>query len=603
MQLFYPILYVVHEGLGIPQYKEIFLTLFQIFGYDRIVKDCVFSFDHADAILGGYILARGIQERKASNEASDIDSLSARECVDYAENVRLCFFHFQKRLREFLKDVDAGDGVVEQATSLASELRRVAKSSHSMQDEYFVQAQRKFVDSVKPFDKRDTWLSWWMHSNHGLHWICTFDVGDGQVRRRAHATTNAVESQHRVIKYDFDIVGLPLVRLLQALLDSQNVRDAQYRIALQGARLHDRRKTQPSRSFTDRQHKKLNKRSDVVSVGGDAPRTERELNKALSSSKQKRRRISATTSGFTTELPLMTWKDNSCPVDAFLPLLGLYCDRMTVMRTDTNHAGESTMTRGATLDPRVLRELLVDAVQRYRAVMSINDVDASQHLSSIRDEVRGIFYRPAGLTERQGMLEFSAADRWLRAVCNCLAHTRVDAAGDEGAIEGVHPDVHMSPASTEIGEVRVLSSMIPSRAGEGEVSRISQRMSSSPMMCVEFYVYEGGRLMEHVERYHNVRVPWTIHGHHLIGTIESSGAHFRTRVIVHEGLCTVDIDRKRLKSGVYIADALQNQWERLGPVNIGEDNDARKHLDWFPAFMRGKRRAFYPVFLMYARIE
>ena len=57
-----------------------------------------------------------------------------------------------------------------------------------------------------------------------------------------------------------------------------------------------------------------------------------------------------------------------------------------------------------------------------------------------------------------------------------------------------------------------------------------------------------------------------------------------------------------MREGVYIADAMRGQCERVSAVAVGDDNDARSSLNWFPK-KRGRRRDFYPVLLVYARIE
>lgn len=73
----------------------------------------------------------------------------------------------------------------------------------------FQHAQTVFFEALTTISGYAEWHSWWVLSDEGAHWFLLFDVGPRTARHNFLSTTNASESQHRVVKHDFTLVNVP----------------------------------------------------------------------------------------------------------------------------------------------------------------------------------------------------------------------------------------------------------------------------------------------------------------------------------------------------------------------------------------------------------
>jgi hypothetical protein len=197
LNVFVPIFAAFVDGESDDEFEWIFSELFDVFGVPGERGILGFTMDFSDAQRRGY--ERAYASRCPPQLSKD----------DALLHVRFCWFHFMNGINK----LGHRGRSTQDAVAAAQHLQQIGIAGGF--------GTREFVDATAQLETHlrgtcaaktfDGWISWWKHGSRGVHWRCTFDVGGDSVRGRLESTSNAVESQHRVVKHDEGITKLNLL--------------------------------------------------------------------------------------------------------------------------------------------------------------------------------------------------------------------------------------------------------------------------------------------------------------------------------------------------------------------------------------------------------
>jgi len=574
---FFPVFYTLHRRLNADLYRCIFREFFKIFGLPGTTGGFSgVSIDFSDAILKGYALAA--LELKGVIDAT-VDSLDGLdEDVKGALGVvRACEFHFKKNLLEFLRSSGTDDNLQVKVFAQANRMLESAVEV-GMSGKAFKTAEEAFFASLRRLDGYDDWCSWWVHGSNGQHWRCLFDVGPETDRAALHSTTNASESQNRVVKFDHELVRVSQ-DALELLMKMQDEKDNQYQLALRGNRPSGPRKSvgsrDPAAAKVTKFAKQRGKRKEWDQGPPKTPGQYKAANKPKSSSTYK--------ALVSKSFPLWKWKANSCAFDAVLFALfsavriipASLSSRVALDARPHHH------TRAVAHSKSALRSLVPVVIERLGSVWGTNGDDVENELGCIRDDFRQHAASAAGMSKKDGMGAFASAASILYQVVNAY---------------------HLGEADALLGctgrEALQVADMVGIKSLEECMTR--QVDERALFLFFEFIVWGDRVRVAGLAKLDDVRVPLNLTigdmEFRFAACIDYNGSHFRSHLISGPGL-TMQMKRATLLPGVYLADPFsKRRAERTGDVPT-TDGELKAVLPKF----RGS--GFVPTIFLYARVK
>jgi len=385
--------------------------------------------DFADSITSGFV--------QASREYLSLHPDESITDANPMAYVRMCCFHFMKNLVAFLRSGVESDEHQTLILSYAKLMLEMATTfgNTSLQ---FKKAEGQFLREMQKIAGFDGWHAWWKLNNDGIHWRCLTEVGPGTTRHLLHSTTNASESQNRVIKEDHSMVRLPGLALTN-LLEMQAQKEKQYKLALSGNRPSSSR---PPPRKRDPRIAKTSKNSQLTGLprgrrlteGQGPPKTVSAYKKIVEKANQSEdfskknqsrdMKISMLLKNLSSKsFILWKWHRNSCAYDVALAVTFFAIRTIPtvflhqLLETVQNKSGMGT--RSVTKSSEQTRNHILRHCERLGDLWA-SPADIVEELGSVRDEFRFLMANCMEMSERAGKNDFASANRIMEIVSKAL---------------------------------------------------------------------------------------------------------------------------------------------------------------------------------------
>ena len=594
---FFPVMHCLHRALDTDLYRRIFRAFFLCFGL--LGSDGGFSgvtIDFADAISEGYAIA--------CREVTGKDSLEDG-AGGTGSFVRMCKFHFLKNLLAFLRSAGASPDQQQAAIAAAHSMLTFA-SEHGRLSKGFKTAEKQLLQLLSGHSGYDSWRKWWLGNNGGLHWACLTDVGPGTARHVLYDTTNASESQNRVVKMDHGVSNLPGLALRE-ILDMQREKEQQYQLALTGTRPSGRRKQAQERNVKAA-------RTTFASSSQKAHRGKHQVEgqgppKTVAAYKAQERKsvagpLTKATGGLqlknltSKSFPLWKWKRNSCAFDTVLAT-AFFALRSIPLPMLVGCAGEPAApnppvfgTRSAARSPSAIRFTVERLCERLGQAWA-SSADPDDELGCIRDEFRGALAGAMGLSVFEGRNSFASAADAMRVICTAITRPqRPSSSGSSGSTAEDFDPFHKC-ITTRLLQRRKCSSL-QSMVEDPEVD------PRSLLLFFEFSLFDHQRKRVSLREYECLEIPLTIQltgsasAFKFLCCIDCNGNHFRAHVLHHSDR-VFTANQRTVLPGMYLVDPLNH---RRAEMSAGVPGSSEALAQSLPRFRGGR---FHPHLIIYFR--
>jgi hypothetical protein len=547
--MFFPVMYALHRAVDAAIYRSIFRALlrtFGIFGADQTFIGV--SVDFADAIQAGYLLAWFEYAGRIDVDAVTLDGISDAEVDEALSYLRKCRHHFSTNLKANLNDHGVDAEAQEVVFRRSGYMLDMAEAG-GWQSAEFLDAQRSFLDTLAGAmtSVRD-WASWWVEGYGGTRWRCLVDVGPDTVRHLLEATTNAIESQHRVMKYDH---VLRSGEVIDEVIAMQRAKDEEYAAALLGQLVRSRSSgMKVTRSVADAQplpRPKPRKRylgSYDPQLG--PPRRRAHYKRATAAAPTTRQVVVLALQAGSGRKSFVTWpwSDNSCPFDAALAVLFVAFRRSlkgVLIAPHSIHGTRQSSVSAGSLGAEF--QLICERLGHLWRSMVLEG-DAMKQLGIVRDGFRDRVRLALGRSSRS-FGEFDSVVPILELVAGTLSSDTV--ANPSQPVQGTQHEAYLVPLPRE-----------PIPPSLQSVLDADPPEPGSTLLLFEFIVFQGNKKVGGVAQLDAVDVPLQLHApsgdvFHFIACVDSNSTHFRAHVMV-DGAAGLSVGGRCVADGLYLFD-------------------------------------------------